>query len=316
MTGNLKMMMKFRDLQVAEDVGKMAKLGWFDVEFTMYGCAYLEQGNMYYKVSPNAGDIYEFIESSGLKNIYPSNMYSVTQKCAVPSGMKETIEQEVKLELAKTLQNIYPKEFFELLNQLAEDVTVNTAKDFLWQQVDELEGLFETEKLRLFENLVNYIYSCKILEKEEYHKILAWLKEERKSMEEDFVCKDIFEKQMYGILYRENGQERYLENARKEYVYEKMHEKEQQGEFVTPIFSKEYWYNYTYRLPDVMQNFKKNLKEYYNKEYVENLECLRQRTYDKEKFLLILSEVRAKYGEKPAETLCRYGYRWGINKNL
>ena len=48
MTGNLNMMMKFRDLQVAEDVGKKAELGWFDVEFTMYGCAYLNDGKMYY----------------------------------------------------------------------------------------------------------------------------------------------------------------------------------------------------------------------------------------------------------------------------
>lgn len=43
MTGNLDMMMKFRDLRVAEAIGKKAALGWFDVEFTVYGCAYLDR---------------------------------------------------------------------------------------------------------------------------------------------------------------------------------------------------------------------------------------------------------------------------------
>ena len=39
--GEIKVL-KFRDEQVAEDVAKKAMLGWFDVEFIMYGCAYLD----------------------------------------------------------------------------------------------------------------------------------------------------------------------------------------------------------------------------------------------------------------------------------
>ena len=61
MTGNLQMLIQLHDEVVAEEVGKMAELGYFDVEFTMYGCAYLECGKRYYKVSPEAADIYQFI---------------------------------------------------------------------------------------------------------------------------------------------------------------------------------------------------------------------------------------------------------------
>ena len=61
MTGNLSAMMHMHDLRVAEDIGKMAELGWFDVEFTMYGCAYMFEGKMCYKISSEAKDIYDYM---------------------------------------------------------------------------------------------------------------------------------------------------------------------------------------------------------------------------------------------------------------
>lgn len=87
MTGNLQLLAKMHDKVVAEEVGKMAELGYFDVEFTMYGCAYLEDGKRYYKVSPDAADIYRFIERANLRKILPSNVLQYTKKCAVPAGM-------------------------------------------------------------------------------------------------------------------------------------------------------------------------------------------------------------------------------------
>ena len=44
MTVDLDSMMDMRDVQVALDVAKRAEMGWFDVEFTMYGCAYWDKG--------------------------------------------------------------------------------------------------------------------------------------------------------------------------------------------------------------------------------------------------------------------------------
>lgn len=51
MTVDLDMMLDLRDLQVARDVQRRAEMGWFDVEFTMYGCAYYQNGERYYRVS-------------------------------------------------------------------------------------------------------------------------------------------------------------------------------------------------------------------------------------------------------------------------
>ena len=315
MTGNLQMMMQFRDMQVAEDIGKKAALGWFDVEFTMYGCAYLEAGQRYYKISPEAGDIYDFMERSALRDIYPSNVLCLTQKLAVPAGMKEKIALEVKKNLAGQLQKTYPQEFLLALSQLAEACTTNDAAKTLWAEAEALEGVFEEEKLRRFEALLNYCYSMRKLSKDTYQALEGWLKEERKSMEDDGTSKDIFEKTLYGFAYEEEGEINYLENANKSFIYGAIYEQESNGFLVSPMLVKTYWYNYTYCLPDVQADFERLLEQEYNKDYLKQLRTLKEGSGPILHAGLAdtLSMLREKWGREPAATVLRYARRWGID---
>lgn len=315
MTGRLGLMMKLHDAQVADDVRRMAELGYFDTEFTMYGCVYMENGKRYYKISPNADDIYSFTEQSNLNNIFPSNVYQYTKKCPVPAGMKEVIAQEVKVELAKKLSEEFPLSYMDTLEQLARDVTNDSAADYLWQCVDDLEGLFDIEKLRRFEEQMEYLYTCRKITWDTFKALQEWLKDERKSMLENFETKDIFEKTIYGMMYLDGDRPRYVENARMEYVYEKMYDIEKKGGIVTPIYKKTFWYNYTYRLADVMQDFKKELRAYYTKSSLDELEAVRCAGIDRDLFIDIYQKVKANYGHKAVETLLRYGNRWGIYRS-
>lgn len=312
MTGNLNLLARLHDLKIAEDVQEMANLGYFDTEFTMYGCAYLENGKRYYKISPNAADIYRFIEACNLKNVFPSNVVEYTKKCAVPAGMKEVIARDVKLELARQLSEDFPIEFFETLYLLADQVTNDFACDYLLGQVDALEGLFDIEALQRFENTLNYMFSCRRITADTFLSLHAWLKDERKSMLENFVSKDIFEKTMYGIMYLDNDHVRYIENARMEYVYKKIYDIERQGGVVTPAFEKTYWYNYRYRLADVVKDYRRLLRNVFTKKYLEQLETVRRTNRYMDLFLNTVISVEEKYGLKSTETLLRYGNRWGI----
>lgn len=312
MTGNLQMLMQLHDERVAEDVREMAELGYFDTEFTMYGCVYLEKGARYYKISPNAADIYCFIEKSNLLNIFPSNVCQYTKSCAVPAGMKEVIAQDVKLELARQMSELFPIDFFEMLHQLSEQVTDSSANNFIADKLETLEGLFDIDQLRRFEDLLNYMYSCRRITPEEFSRFHSWLKEERKSMMENFETKDIFEKTMYGAMYFDGERHRYVENARLEYVYEKVYDIEQRGGVVTPVFAKTFWYNYRYRLADVMQDYKKVLRNTFNEEYLKSLESIRRVDAYKDLFTETVESTRDVYGDKALETLLRYGNRWGI----
>lgn len=315
MTGRLGLMMKLHDAQVADDVRRMAELGYFDTEFTMYGCAYVESDRRYYKISPNAEDIYSFIEKSNLQSIFPSNVYEYTKKCPVPAGMKEVIAQDVKMELAKKIRDSFPEEFFVMLANLAGDVTDDSAAEYMWSMVDELEGVFDIERLRRFEEQMEYIYTCRKITWETFKNLRVWLKDERKSMLENFETKDIFEKTIYGMMYLDGDRMRYVENARMEYVYERLYDVENKGGMATPIFKRTYWYNYSYRLADVMQDYKKTLRGYYDRTYLDELEKLRRTDANRDLFIDTYRSVKKLYGDKAGETLLRYGNRWGIYRS-
>jgi len=316
MTANLQLFQKFRDIQVAEDVGKKAELGWFDVEFTMYGCAYLNltDSKMYYKVSSRAEDIYTFIEDCAKDDIFPSAVEHLTLKCPVPMGTRELIAQDVKKELAKQLKKQYSKEFFVQLYQIAQEIQNNLAFDILQQESERIEGLFEEEKLKRFEDLVNYSYSCRKLTNESYRNFLAWINEERKSMDDSLISKDVFEKTMYGLAYEDNGKIKYAANAQKDYIYRLAYEKEQQGEFIDPIYERTYWYNYTYRLADVIRDFKEEIKNVCNADYVAKIKNLRGAAdaQIKEKYEVVLNDLREKYGDNAYRTAQRYFSHWNL----
>ena len=135
-----------------------------------------------------------------------------------------------------------------------------------------MEGRFEEEALRQLEVLIVYAYSCKTIRTETYHDLLAWLAEERKSMDEDVCCKDIFEKTFYAIAYQTESGWKHVINARRGYIYQKKHTLQQQGIFVSPIYSDTYYYNYTLRLPQVHKRFEQEAQAYLNPHYLQTLE--------------------------------------------
>lgn len=303
------------NLQVAENVNKMAELGYFDVDFTMYGCAYQLPNNekRYYRVSSQAIDIYDFMENAMQQSIYAGNIMTLSKRCHVPSGSKGLMEMLIKQKLAIELHDFYPREFFNQLYILSQYYRNDVASSLLWEEAELLEGVFDEEKLNKFEVLVHYIYSCGKIESTTYRQLLDWIKEERKNMNDNPICKDLFEKTLYGIAYEKDGCIFYIENAQREYIYKKVYELEQDGRFVTPVFSKTFWYNYTYRLSDVTRDFKRLLRKELDEQYCKRIKMMRNNMniFKNDEFQNALKQVEQIWGEPCANTLKRYGCRWG-----
>ncbi len=316
MTGKLNLLQMSRDIMVAEEVAKKAALGWLDVEFTMYGCAYWDRAanQMYYKISARSADIYDFVEESAQYDIYPGRVEHFTYKCPVPSGMQNIIAGDVKRELAIELRAAYPKVFFEKLYQIADTVRNNRAADALWKKAEELEGLFEEEALDTFEKEIQYAYSCLKLEQAEYQALLQWLEEERKSMDDNLISKDVFEKTLYGFAYEENDRLQYVSNAQREHVYERMHELERAGRNTTQVYARQYWYNYVYRLSDVLQEYKAHLRKLCTRELLENTRAMREDmpAEVRRAGLALLDELMQQCTEGQQQTVLRYAKHWGI----
>ena len=221
MTVDLKLMMDLRDLQVAMEVGKKAELGWFDVEFTMYGCTYQEKGSRYYRVSAYAEKIYDFIQSSAVNGVLPTDVAILSRRCPVPTGMRETIANDVKIELAAAMARQYPTGFFDYLERIAVEVAEETALPFLQEQMQQITGCFEQTKLQRLQTLAEDACLRRKISKISYQAICSWIAEEQKNIEDSPIPKDILEKTFYAIAYQSDGKLKYVVNACKEHIYQK-----------------------------------------------------------------------------------------------
>ena len=133
-------------------------------------------------------------------------------------------------------------------------------------------------------------------------------------MEENVIAKDIFEKTFYALAYQDGSGWKQVVNARRGYIYQKKHTLEQQGIFVSPVFSDTYYYNYTLRLPQVHKRFEEEARAYLIPQYLSDLQGIfRQNDQLSEKdYLSIVQEAAASYGPEAQQTLRHYGYRWGV----
>jgi len=310
---------KFRDILVAENVREMLELGYFPTDFTMYGCAYLQNNELYFKISSEASDIYQFVEFAPLHDIYPSNIMILEREYNVSSGMQEILSLKVKIELANMLRNAYSKEFFFMLNDFANKTVTDDASELLWSEMDQLEGLFNSEKLADLEQLTNAAYSCRRLTKHQYQSLLQRFARERRNMCDDIIIKDINEKKLYGIAYEFNSQMQYFSNALPVHVYKKKYELEQSGIFVTPIYEKTFWYNHLYLLQNVMSDFKKELAEKYNFSQFKKIKTIlhaeRKLSTSESAINSLINSTKEKYSVSAFQTLERYAFQWGISFN-
>lgn len=310
MTAKLEINEMFRDLKVAETVGQKLEMGWLEIEFTVYGTTYLKDGEMNYRVSSEAGKIYQFMEKALTEDVYCSNIQEFTHICHVPIGMNEDVLMEVKKILAAKMYKAYPKKLFVLLNNIAETIQNDDAYPLLLEEKDKVEGTFDEHKLKDFRVLIKHCYSLRRLSNEHYKELLAWLEQEEECMQDSFVTKDIFEKTFYGLVYPFGETYKYINDSVLEYTYRKKFELEQAGIWTSPIFEETLWHNYQYTLKDCRQTYDTMFKTTMNQELLEKLGVLFEKPIaltDKN----ILQEIE-NLPPEAAETLERYLNKWKI----
>lgn len=304
------------NVEAARVVGRRAELGWFDVEFIMYGCAYLQNGKVYYRVSSQAEDIYLFTKKAAIENVFTSNVLKFTEKCSVPSGMRDLIANDVKKDLARQLKKMYPVEFFNILSDLAKRTESDVAATLLWEEAEQLEGIFIEEKINQYELLVQYAMYHHSINANTYQSIMKWICEERKNMDENVVSKDFCEKTIYGFAYEKDEKIKYIDNVLQSYILEKAEQLEQEGYLITPILSHTYWYEQTRRISEILNEFRSLLKDVYDSAYMEKIRMLRdiKVTSDIGTFHTLVNDTRLTYGNAAADTLTRYGNVWDVQR--
>lgn len=314
MTIDLDILHNMRDYQLALEVSEKAEMGWFDVEFTVYGCAFLKNGNRYYRLSSEAEKIYDFIENSLHTVDVTSTIHKISRRYPVPVGMREFVAVDVKKELAREMASIYSVGFFKTLNDLANEATEDSARSYLEKQWETVEYSFDEAKINQFRQMVEYAYLHRKITHTSRMRFLADIHEEEKSMENIGHVKSRFKKIFYGTAYQIGDSIKFFINARKGNVYKKQMDLELRGVYASQIFSHTYYFNHNVQTTEVRKMFEQALRENITEEKMAEWQSIytRNTKLSQDTFNQRLIQISAQYGEAVVDTLRHYGYRWGV----
>ena len=262
----------FRDFKVAEDVAKMMELRKFEVEYTMYGSMFLENGKTKYIVSGKDDKVVSFMNDRRNFVKYPFPMMKHTVKTTVPSGAEEDIARMVKVNLGKMMRDSFSKEFLNDFYALAFTENDDAAKDILDELQMKMYGMYRADNLLLFEGFLDMAYKAKHIREATRAEYEAWLEDEWHQMEDDPVLEDQFSKELYGFASMQNDTIKIHYNAEKAKVYEKRKTLEKNGVLVSQVYAKMYWYNYDKTLKDVRTEFEAFLTKLFDAVYFSYLQ--------------------------------------------
>lgn len=300
-----------RDIQCSFDVGEMAKLGRFEREFAVYGCAYRENNETYFRISEHEETICRFIEASRLAGIIPTMMHSHSQRTGVPSGTEETIWREEESHLGHLLAESYSDEFLLRLERLNALPSANGGYAPLKEWQEQIDGRFQREEQQIFDNFVDLCYQMKQLNADCYAELKRWSAYNWKQMEDDIIIKNSYERTLHGILYEENGIVQIVFDAQYAAVYRRRQLLLQKGLLVTPIYSKTFWFQTFSDFDNVKKDYQSHLREI----LAPQLSLLRQLTemapfITAEDFAAEYAQVYQEGTPQEAETLKMYGRLW------
>lgn len=265
-----------RDIKCAGDVGRMADLGKFNVEFDAYGCTYMTEGKQYYRVSSKGVDIFDFVYESIQKGIYPTSVEHLVYSTVVPVEMREKFSEQTKMKLVRQMKETY-QGLFAVLQPLADTEANNESLPYLRQEAEQLEGHFDDMALQRFAGTIQFAYECKILNDTGWQELQQWMERERKQMEDDPVVADRCERTFYGFAYiDETGAVKYFCDAQKLMTQERRQKFALAGNFVCPMMQKKYWFGTVGQMGEVKAQFLKELKELQDQAYIAYLQQLKQ----------------------------------------
>lgn len=310
-----EMLVLFRDMMTAMDVGQKAEMGYYDVEFDTYGCTHYAQGERHYHVSSNAVKIYDYIERAALEDAYPTRMVTDVFKKPIPRGLKEILELDLKKDLAVKMQSDFSAAFFADLHRLAGEMQQNIAADLLDDHMTSLECTFDRDQFNLFEGALLLAVNQQKLSHKDHQLLLTRLNDERKNISSELRPHDLFNQTFHAFAYKKDDAWAYIYDARKDYVYEKRLDLELSGAIISPVLTKVCFYNYDYRLIDARRDFQRALPAIFGEHFrtlLETLHALPARKSAQE-FDQIVRDLTTRHGPATAPTLEMYQHRWHVD---
>ena len=302
-----------RDMRCASDVGRMAALGRFDVEFQAYGCAYLEKGHVTYRMSSQAEDIYAFQAQSVEMGLYPTTVSSHLRRTPAPSGMQEQLANDTKLELARQLRQNYPRCYFDLLHPFTQMPANNSSFPLLSSFAERNDGHFQESELQLLEGVMHTARAAKLLDADGYAVLSQFLSKTRRQMADDPVIENRFSRTLYGFCYEdEAGCLLHTLDAQSLTICQRQSQLELAGFLTAPIFHQTFWFSNFDEFPALRRTFTHTLQQLEGADCFQLLHKLRAlpSAIDTKSYQAALTQLPAQASAQALADFRRYGRRW------
>ena len=296
-----------RDEICAQRIGQIAEMGCMEEEIIVFGCCYLEDGKVKYRVSSDKDEIYQFLLKASDDKLFPTPVQELTVRQIIPTDGKDGVVYQVKRKLAQKLKTLYPAEYFAQMKQFVEQEAGNAAWPLLEQLREEMEGLFEADELHFYEMLVRQCCQKKLLDDKHKQQAWDWLEKNRNQMEDDIVIKEKNERTFYGILYlKADGTYGSKMNLELERVMQEKISLECDGVLVSPVLHKTFWYREAQELSTLRGKFTDWMKGLAGERLKDLLEQLQSFATPVDK--AAYGKMLAQNGQLPQES--QYAMQW------
>lgn len=259
-----------RDVDVGSEVQDLAAYGYFDEEVAFYGCAYVQAGQIYYRVNEQEAMLWRFLQNAAQWGIYPTPIERFYQRIKIPAGGQEKIKEAMRLAFVQKLKQDYPRAYFELLGPLAQTAATDAAADIFVKWRAELAICFEEEAYQLLHSALHMAYESKLLKEPFYRQMLAWCADRMAQIEQQARASSTYSRVFSGFAYQEAGKWRYFYDANELAVIRKRYQWLQRSVVTTPIFQHKYGRD-TLRTGDILQleqDFSQLLSQWMDADYI------------------------------------------------
>lgn len=265
-----------RDLQCANEVAEMARLGKFETEFLIYGTAVQENnGDIYYYATTNQRKLYHLIKDARRDERYFMPIVHQMERLKVPADRKEEQLAKNKYALIKKMKQAY-ETYLPAMRAFFRTPANDAAYSLLKAFQDEVDGYFDDTKLQLFLGLVEMGLEGKVLSQEKYLLLKTWYDKVRHQMKDDPVYSDNITRIFYGFVYLDqNGSRHCVFDAQEMDVVEKHYDKIMQGYTTSPIFTKQYAFKQFNEMAVVRRDYSNWLMEAVTDAYMERVQHLK-----------------------------------------
>lgn len=263
-----------RDMRCAADVGRMARLGRFDVEFHVFGSAvYQPDDGIYYYATGDEKKLYDYIRQQRLQEWYFTPVAQLSRRSKVPAGMKAQLMQDTKHMLLKQMKQDYEaSSYFKLMQPFFAVMANDHALPILEAYRERIDGHFDDTELQLFLGAMWMALEGKVLTVSSYQQLKSWYDRIRRQMADDPVVADHLSRTFYGFVYESaDGSRGSLLDAEEMTVVHRRQEMLRQGALAAPILQKTYWFQQSSQIGEMRQQYKNWLQKSQSAEYMQLL---------------------------------------------